>query len=77
KGKFLKSKELDTMCSERASVYFEHGFNGCLAQFRANDYSEDEHPALFLDMMQTLEDMPEEGEMVEDDSSDQEAALPS
>ncbi|KZV18239.1 hypothetical protein F511_28105, partial [Dorcoceras hygrometricum] len=73
KGKFLKSKEFDTLCSERASVYFEHRFNGFLAHFRANGYSEDKHPALFLDLMQTLEDMSEEDEMIED-SSDPEAA---
>ncbi|KZV50743.1 mediator of RNA polymerase II transcription subunit 12-like [Dorcoceras hygrometricum] len=59
---------------ERASVYFKHGFNGCLAQFRANDYSEDEHPTLFLDVVQALDDMPKEGEMVEEDSSGSEAA---
>ncbi|KZV20831.1 kinesin-1 [Dorcoceras hygrometricum] len=73
--KFLQCKEFDNLCSERASVYFEHGFNGCLTQFRANAYSEDEHPALFINVV-ALDDMPEEGEMVEEDNSGSEAAAP-
>ncbi|KZV14436.1 pentatricopeptide repeat-containing protein [Dorcoceras hygrometricum] len=39
------------------------GFNGCLAQFRANGYSKTEHPAPFLSVLKALEDMPEEGEV--------------
>ncbi|KZV51287.1 hypothetical protein F511_05628 [Dorcoceras hygrometricum] len=38
------------------------GFNGCLAQFRANGYSKEEHSASFLDVEQALADMPEESE---------------
>ncbi|KZV54789.1 hypothetical protein F511_04411 [Dorcoceras hygrometricum] len=41
---------------------FEQGFNGCLAQFRANGYSKEEHPDSFLDVEQALVDMPEESE---------------
>ncbi|KZV21571.1 G-box-binding factor 1 [Dorcoceras hygrometricum] len=60
KEKFLKSKEFKILCSGRASVFFEKGFDGCLAQFRANGYSEEEHPALFLDVEQALADMPDD-----------------
>ncbi|KZV37586.1 dynein heavy chain [Dorcoceras hygrometricum] len=76
KEKFLQSKEFDTLCSQRALVYFEHGFNGWLARFRANGYSESEHPALFLDVEQALADMPEEYEGFEEGISGPEGAPP-
>ncbi|KZV38444.1 hypothetical protein F511_41143 [Dorcoceras hygrometricum] len=60
---FLKSSEFDQLCSTRALSFFEQGFNGCLAQFRANGYSEAEHPASFLNVLKALEDFPEEGEV--------------
>ncbi|KZV40485.1 enhancer of mRNA-decapping protein 4-like [Dorcoceras hygrometricum] len=41
KEKFLQSKEFDILCSGRASVFFEKGFDGCLAKFRANGYPEE------------------------------------
>ncbi|KZV31154.1 hypothetical protein F511_24141 [Dorcoceras hygrometricum] len=44
-------------------IIFEQGFNGCLAQFRANGYSETEHPTPFLSVLKALEDLPEEGEV--------------
>ncbi|KZV47112.1 hypothetical protein F511_21068 [Dorcoceras hygrometricum] len=50
KEKFLQSKELKIQCSGKALAFFEKGFDGCLAQFRANGYSEEEHPAPFLDV---------------------------
>ncbi|KZV16881.1 hypothetical protein F511_21090, partial [Dorcoceras hygrometricum] len=34
KEKFFKSEEFTILCSEKASVYFEHGLNGCLPQLR-------------------------------------------
>ncbi|KZV50044.1 structural maintenance of chromosomes protein 2-2 [Dorcoceras hygrometricum] len=68
KEDFLKSSELDKLCSSRALSFFQHGFNGCLAQFRANGYSEAEHPASFLSVLKALEDLPEEGK-VESSSS--------
>ncbi|KZV38907.1 hypothetical protein F511_35770, partial [Dorcoceras hygrometricum] len=51
KEKVLKSSEFDDMFSDKASVFFECGFKGYLDQFRANDYSEEEHPASFLSMV--------------------------
>ncbi|KZV52398.1 hypothetical protein F511_33539 [Dorcoceras hygrometricum] len=74
KEEFLQSKEFDSLCSGRASVFFEQGFNGCLAQFRANGYFEEEHPASFLDVEQTMADMPEESE--EKSSGSEEAPPP-
>ncbi|KZV28331.1 SPX domain-containing membrane protein [Dorcoceras hygrometricum] len=65
--KFLKSKEFDGLCSTKASMYFDKGFDGCLAQFMANGYSEEEHPASFLDVEQALADMPDDEDL--DDSS--------
>ncbi|KZV35430.1 hypothetical protein F511_34945 [Dorcoceras hygrometricum] len=73
KEKFLKSKDFDILCSERASVFFEKGFNGCLAQFRANGYREEEHPALFLDVEKALADMPEDEDTEEGSSCREEA----
>ncbi|KZV13852.1 hypothetical protein F511_44929, partial [Dorcoceras hygrometricum] len=46
---FLQSYEFDTLCAKKDLRYFKDGFSGCLAQFRANGYSEEEHPASFLD----------------------------
>ncbi|KZV14737.1 hypothetical protein F511_41175 [Dorcoceras hygrometricum] len=60
KEKFLKSKDFDSLCLKRAVMYFDKGFDGCLAQFRANGYSEEEHPASFLDVEQALVDMPDD-----------------
>ncbi|KZV41930.1 heat shock 70 kDa protein 17 [Dorcoceras hygrometricum] len=74
KEKFPTSSEFESLCTEKACIYFEHDFNGCLAQFWANGYSEEEHPAAFLDMMQALEDTLEAGEVVEEDISGPEAA---
>ncbi|KZV40400.1 hypothetical protein F511_43461 [Dorcoceras hygrometricum] len=51
---FLKSPEFDVLLGKRAFSYFKDGFWGCLAQFRANGYSEEEHPASFLDLQQAL-----------------------
>ncbi|KZV52824.1 hypothetical protein F511_20167 [Dorcoceras hygrometricum] len=60
---FLKSSEFDQLCSTRALSFFEKVFNGCLGQFRANGYSETEHPVLFLSVLKALEDLPEKGEV--------------
>ncbi|KZV24894.1 hypothetical protein F511_16553 [Dorcoceras hygrometricum] len=54
KEEFLKSPEFDTLLAKKAWGYFKDGFWGCLAQFRANGYSEEEHPASFLDLQQAL-----------------------
>ncbi|KZV36835.1 hypothetical protein F511_36496 [Dorcoceras hygrometricum] len=62
KEKFLQCKEFDSLCSTRASIFFEKGFDGCLTQFRVNGYSEEEHPASFLDVEQALADMHEDSE---------------
>ncbi|KZV42569.1 hypothetical protein F511_11870 [Dorcoceras hygrometricum] len=60
KDEEMKSLEFETLCSEKAVVYFDNGFNGCLVQFLANGYSKEEHPATFIDVVQELEDMPED-----------------
>ncbi|KZV46306.1 Pentatricopeptide repeat superfamily protein, partial [Dorcoceras hygrometricum] len=75
-GEVLKSPEFETLCTEKDCVFFGHGFNGCLAQFWANDYTEEEHTASFLDMMKDLEDMPEEGKVNEDGTWEPEAKKP-
>ncbi|KZV54878.1 hypothetical protein F511_35953, partial [Dorcoceras hygrometricum] len=59
KERFLKSSKFDVMCSNKALIFFECGFKGCLAQFRANSYSEEEHPDSFLNFVRALEDMSE------------------
>ncbi|KZV29335.1 hypothetical protein F511_16712 [Dorcoceras hygrometricum] len=62
KEKFLKSKDFDSLCLKKAVMYFDKGFEGCLAQFRANGFSEEEYPASFLNVEQALADMPEDQE---------------
>ncbi|KZV07016.1 hypothetical protein F511_45503 [Dorcoceras hygrometricum] len=75
KEDFLKSPEFDSLPAKKSWGYFKDGFWGCLAQFRSNGYSKEEHPASFLDLQQALENLgdddnaedeeeePEEGEV--------------
>ncbi|KZV17190.1 hypothetical protein F511_03991 [Dorcoceras hygrometricum] len=59
---------------EKSLRYFKDGFAGCLAQFRANGYSEEEHPAPFLDAKKALMEMPdEEAEEEEEEQGDADA----
>ncbi|KZV18129.1 hypothetical protein F511_30785 [Dorcoceras hygrometricum] len=72
---FLKSPEFDVLLGKRAFRYFKDGLWGCLAQFRAHGYSEEEHPASFLDLQQALarlgdEEEEEEGEQEEGEAGD-------
>ncbi|KZV13836.1 hypothetical protein F511_44970 [Dorcoceras hygrometricum] len=62
KENFLKSMDFDSLCLKKAVMYFDKGFEGYLAQFRANGFSEEEYPATFLDVEQALSDMPEDQE---------------
>ncbi|KZV37969.1 phragmoplast orienting kinesin 2 [Dorcoceras hygrometricum] len=62
KADFLKSDEFDRLCSTRALSFFQQGFDGCLAQIRDNGYSEAEHPFSFLDVLKSLEALPDDGE---------------
>ncbi|KZV58710.1 hypothetical protein F511_31859 [Dorcoceras hygrometricum] len=76
-----KAQILQIICSEeenkpfrlRWRIFFEQGFNGCLAQVRANGYSEEEHHALFLDVEQAFADMPEDEDSEEGSSGREEA----
>ncbi|KZV22175.1 hypothetical protein F511_36248 [Dorcoceras hygrometricum] len=52
KEEFLKSPEFDTLLGKKAGGYFKNGFFGCVAQWRANGYLEEEHPASFLNVGQ-------------------------
>ncbi|KZV22360.1 hypothetical protein F511_25707 [Dorcoceras hygrometricum] len=72
---FLKSPALDALLTKKAWGYFKDGFWGCLAQFRANGYSEEEHPASFLDLQQALADMGDEEE-AEEEGDDANASTP-
>ncbi|KZV06593.1 hypothetical protein F511_45926 [Dorcoceras hygrometricum] len=62
KADFLKSDEFDKLCSTRALSFFQQGFDGCLAQVRDNGYPEAEHPFSFLDVLKSLEALPDDGE---------------
>ncbi|KZV47914.1 hypothetical protein F511_37446 [Dorcoceras hygrometricum] len=75
---FLKSPEFDSLLAKKAWNYFKDGFWGCLTQFRANGYSEEEHPASFLDLQQALADMgdEEEAEEEEEEGDDANASPP-
>ncbi|KZV46148.1 hypothetical protein F511_21156 [Dorcoceras hygrometricum] len=72
KEEFLKSSEFDTLCAKKVVSYFKVGFEGCVAQFRANDYSEEEHPAPFLDVKKALMDIPDEDEEEADEEEEEE-----
>ncbi|KZV51601.1 hypothetical protein F511_25600 [Dorcoceras hygrometricum] len=63
KEDFLKSAEFDRLCATRALSFFQKGFNGCLAQNRDNGYSEAEHPFYFLDVLKSVEALPDDGEV--------------
>ncbi|KZV38489.1 hypothetical protein F511_35299 [Dorcoceras hygrometricum] len=62
KADFLKSDEFDRLCSTRALSFFQQGFDGCLAQIRDNGYSEAKNPFSFLDVLKSLEALPDNGE---------------
>ncbi|KZV49509.1 hypothetical protein F511_07630 [Dorcoceras hygrometricum] len=47
---------------EESKLRLAEGFEVCLAQFRANGFSEEEYPPPFLDVDQALADMPEDQE---------------
>ncbi|KZV33133.1 tRNA(adenine(34)) deaminase, chloroplastic [Dorcoceras hygrometricum] len=67
KEEFLKSPEFDTLLAKRAWGYFKDGFWGCLAQFRANSYPEEEHPPSFLDVQQALAELGNEDDVEEEE----------
>ncbi|KZV58409.1 hypothetical protein F511_15843 [Dorcoceras hygrometricum] len=84
KEEFLKSPKFERLCANMLVAYFRSGFEGCVAQFRANGYPEEEHPAPFLDMKKALRDMPEDDEEAaaeeeeeEEDEDKAEATSPS
>ncbi|KZV50167.1 hypothetical protein F511_21928 [Dorcoceras hygrometricum] len=68
---FLKSPEFDVLLGNRAFGYFKDGFWGCLAQFRAHGYSEEEHPASFLDLQQALAEVGDEEEEAEEEEPEE------
>ncbi|KZV42931.1 hypothetical protein F511_12840 [Dorcoceras hygrometricum] len=67
---FLKSPEFERPCVKKSVAYFKTGFEGAVAQFRANAYSEEEHPAPFLDVKKALREMPEDDKEAEDEEED-------
>ncbi|KZT76010.1 hypothetical protein F511_46965 [Dorcoceras hygrometricum] len=71
KEDFLKYPEFDFLLAKKAWGYFKDGFWGCLAQFRSNGYSEEEHPASFLNLQQALENLGDD-EDAEDEEEEQE-----
>ncbi|KZV33014.1 isoflavone reductase [Dorcoceras hygrometricum] len=73
---FLKSSEFDDLCAQKSLAYFECGFKGCLDQFRANGYSEEEHPASFLSVARALEELPDDEEEADEGTSRDEASPP-
>ncbi|KZV28966.1 hypothetical protein F511_07526 [Dorcoceras hygrometricum] len=69
---FLKSPEFNVLLGQRAWGFFKNVFWGCLAQFRANGYPEEEHPASFLDVQQALAEMGDEEEAEEEEEEEDE-----
>ncbi|KZT76243.1 hypothetical protein F511_46732 [Dorcoceras hygrometricum] len=72
KEEFLKSPEFDTLLGKKAGGYFKNGFLGCLAQWRANGYPEEEHPASFLNVQQAIAEMADEEEVQEEEEDEDE-----
>ncbi|KZV44392.1 hypothetical protein F511_39570 [Dorcoceras hygrometricum] len=56
------AEEAERMRGEKYVDYFKSGFEGAVAQFRANGYPEEENPAPFLDAKKALRDMPKDEE---------------
>lgn len=69
--KFIKFKDFETVLN--AFAFLWHGFEGWSTIFQDNGYSEQEHPASFLDSEKALEDIPEEGELPNEEEAEQEA----
>ncbi|KZV37203.1 hypothetical protein F511_04622 [Dorcoceras hygrometricum] len=57
---------------EEAGGFFKNGFFGCVAQWRANGYPEEEHPASFLNVQQAIAEMPDEEEVQEEEDDEDE-----
>ncbi|KZV39689.1 hypothetical protein F511_22714 [Dorcoceras hygrometricum] len=74
KEDFLKSPEFDSLLAKKAWGYFKDGFWGCLAQFRSNGYSEEEHPPSFLDLQQAVDDLGDDDD-VEDEEEQEEGEV--
>ncbi|KZV49707.1 hypothetical protein F511_30039 [Dorcoceras hygrometricum] len=72
KEEFLKSPEFDTLLGKKAGGFFKNGFFGCVAQWRANGYPEEEHPASFLKVQQAIAEMPDEEEVQEEEEDEAE-----
>ncbi|KZV42704.1 hypothetical protein F511_26809 [Dorcoceras hygrometricum] len=72
KEEFLRSPEFDVLLAKKAWGYFKDGFWGCLAQFRANGYPEEEHPTSFLDVQQALAEVGDEEEAEEEEEEEEE-----
>ncbi|KZV41754.1 hypothetical protein F511_22166 [Dorcoceras hygrometricum] len=70
KEEFLKSPEFDTLLGKKAGGFFKNGFLGCVAQWRANGYPEEEHPASFLNVQQAIAEMPDEEEAQEEEEGE-------
>ncbi|KZV29110.1 hypothetical protein F511_06605 [Dorcoceras hygrometricum] len=70
---FFKSSEFEDLCTKRSLAYFKSGFESCVAQFRANGYSEEEHPDPFLNVARSIEELPEDEEE-DDDGADEDAS---
>ncbi|KZV49064.1 hypothetical protein F511_11015 [Dorcoceras hygrometricum] len=76
KEEFLKSSEFDDLCTKKSLAYFECGFKSCVSQLRANDYSEEEHPAPFLSVARALEELSDDEEEEADDGASGDEATP-
>ncbi|KZV30821.1 hypothetical protein F511_37018 [Dorcoceras hygrometricum] len=72
KEEFLKSPEFDTLLGKKAGGYFKNGFLGYVAQWRANGYPEEEHPASFLNVQQAIAEMADEEEVQEEEEDEDE-----
>ncbi|KZV48854.1 chloroplast envelope membrane protein [Dorcoceras hygrometricum] len=73
KEKFVNSSEFDDLCAKRSPAYFKSGIQSYVAQFRANGYSEEEHPAPFLSVAPAVEELPDDEEEA-DDGADEDAS---
>ncbi|KZV18492.1 hypothetical protein F511_25338 [Dorcoceras hygrometricum] len=72
KEEFLKSSEFDNLCTKKSLTYFEIAFQSCVAQFRANGYFEEEHPAPFLSVTWALDELPNDDEKEADEGNEEE-----
>lgn len=68
KKEFIKSEEFEVLFSGKALELFELVFKGYVAKLQANKFSDAEYPYSFMSLKKSLDEIPNVGDMVEEES---------